>query len=152
MNTQAIARNMRPKLNQTKREESAMTTQDYETNELRIAIRDEERVVQSPLADRQEGLRDYVEMATQFPNELAQRVQWMLEGNYGKGQQLMCERTTTRMNRAAQFAQAIAVWEFSTTRDMARKAWRKFTDAQKKLLDGAVNAVILQWDESRKEG
>jgi hypothetical protein len=143
---------MHNELNQTKREESAMTTQEYEDNELRIAIRDEERVVKSSLADRQAGLCDFIEMATQFPNELAHRVQWMLEGNYGKGQQLMCERATTRMNRAAQFVQMVAVFEFGTTRDMARKSWRKFPDESKKLLDSAVNAVIEQWNESRKEG
>jgi hypothetical protein len=80
---------MPPRLNRTNKEESAMTTQEYEDNELR---------------------------------------------------------------RAAQFVQMVAVFEFGTTRDMARKSWRKFPDESKKLLDSAVNAVIEQWDESRKEG
>ena len=126
------------------------TIQEYETNELRIAIRDEERIVKSPLAERQEGLASYVEIATKAPNRLAERIQWLLDGNYGKGQQLICERATKRSNRVALFSQLIAVYEFRTTRDMARKAWRKWTTGQKKSLDTEIGKVIAEWDKSRE--
>lgn len=116
----------------------------YEQNERSAAIRREQEIDRSPLADRKEGQANYLEAMRDRPELVAERIGWLLDGNYGYGPMMMAKQIvrSPRMNRRAALAMSIAVFEWMCPRRMAADAWNKLTPSQKQRLDAAVDVVI----------
>lgn len=120
------------------------TQAEYEQNELRAASRHEREIDQAPLNDRKEAQRRFFEVMWTQPGLVAERISWLLDGNYGWGAMKMAKQilASPRMNRRAALVQSIAVFEWMCPRRMAIDAWKKLAPAQKQLLDAAVDVVV----------
>ena len=117
---------------------------EYERNELAMARRHEQEIDRAPLSDRKEAQQSFFEAMRDDPGVVAERIGWLLDGNYGFGSMKMAQQVlaSPRMNRRAALVQSIAVSEWMCPRRMAIDAWKKLTPAQKQLLDAAVDVVI----------
>ena len=125
---------------------------EYEANERHRAYVDEQRINQAPLGDRKAARDAFHEAMAEDPATVAERISWMLDGNYGYGQMVMAKEAVAakRMNREALLTQMVGVFEWQCPRDMSRAAWTKLTPAQKKALSAAV-AVVIKHAESGEE-
>ena len=117
---------------------------EYEVRELNEAARREQEIDRSPLSERKEAQQSFLEAMRDDPGVVAERVSWLLDGNYGYGPMVLAKQVlqNTRINRRAIFTQSIAVFEWMCPRRMAVLAWKKLTPAQKSLLDQAIDVVI----------
>jgi hypothetical protein len=120
------------------------TQAEYERNELAMASRREREIDQQPLRDLKEAQQEFFEAMRDRPGVVAERISWLLDGNYGWGAMTQAKQVLAnpRLNRRAILTQSIAVHEWMCPRRMAVNAWKKLTPAQKLLLDAAVDIVI----------
>jgi len=125
---------------------------EYERNERTRAYNDEQRINRAPLGDRKAARDAFHEAMAEDPATVAERISWLLDGNYGYGQMQAAKEVVAnkRLNREAILTQLVAVHEWQCPRDMARAAWTKLTPAQKKALSAAV-AVVVQHAEAGEE-
>lgn len=124
----------------------------YENREIQSAIAQEREVEGASLADRKEGQKEYHDTIANRPEVIAERVGWLLDGNYGMGWMLRAQQATTRMNRPALFCQMIAILDFRCPSRMATDAWKKLSAAQKARLQREVEQVITEYDKERARG
>jgi hypothetical protein len=117
---------------------------EYERRELDEANQRLREVERAPLADRKEAAAGFFEAMRDHPELVAERVGWLLDGNYGYGQMLMAKRVLgrPRMNRSAALTHMVAAFEWSTPSLMAMAGWKKLTKAQQAALEKAVQAEI----------
>lgn len=125
---------------------------EYEQNERDWALANERRVDRAPLGDRKAARDAFHEAMAEDPATVAERISWMLAGNYGFGQMMVAKEAVAakRMNREALLTQMVGVFEWQCPRDMGRAAWTKLTPAQKRALSAAV-AVVVRHAESGEE-
>lgn len=116
---------------------------EYETRELTAAHRALAEVEHAPLATRKEAAVEFAD-ALRSPWLVAERIGWLLDGNYGYGQMLMAQRIVKapRMNRVAALTQLVAAFEWQCPPRMATAAWKKLTKTEQGLLDQAVKKAI----------
>ena len=90
-------------------------------------------------------------MATD-PATVAERISWLIDGNYGYGQMQMARQVVAspRTNREAALTQLVAVYEWQCPRRMSVEAWKKLSTAQKKALSAAVAVVISEAERSEE--
>lgn len=119
---------------------------DYDL-QARIEFNRQIRQVESaPLAERQEARKDWTE-ALQDPALIAERVSWLLDGNYGFGAHIAAQEVAgnKRMNRPAWMGITIAALEWNCPSNFARAAWNKITTAQQEAITAAIQAEINQF-------
>ena len=56
---------------------------DYETREIMRYHKDIHEVEQSSKQSRLDGYRELLEVCSGFPETVAERIEWLLDGNYG---------------------------------------------------------------------
>lgn len=104
------------------------------------------RVESAPLTERQEARADWQE-ALKDPALVCERIEWLLDGNYGYGSYE--EATTTihnkRMNRPAWLGQVIAALEWQCPNNFARQAWNKLTTDEQENITAMINKVIEKY-------
>lgn len=124
---------------------------EYERREFQEANRRLSEVERAPLADRKEAAAEFFEAMRDHPDLVAERVGWLLGGNYGYGQMQMAKRVlgSPRMNRVAALTQMVAAFEWSAPGAMTRAALKKLTKGQQAALDRAVREAIA--DAEREE-
>jgi len=117
---------------------------EYERRELQEAQQRLTEVERAPLADRKEAAAEFFEMMRDHPEIVAERVGWLLDGNYGYGQMLKAKQIlgSPRMNRSAALTHMVAAYEWSTPNAMAIAGWKKLTKGQQVALDKAVQGAI----------
>jgi hypothetical protein len=123
------------------------TEREYAAREKRMfraQIADTEK---QPLRDRQEARSEFREVMAQHPDRVAERIAWILEGNYGFGAYTEAREVVVnkRMNRAAWFVSMVGALDHSCPPEFTMGAWKTLTAAQKKNLDVAVMAVIEEY-------
>ena len=128
-----------------------MNNTEYESTERTRFWRQIADVERAPLAERKAGRADWAE-AMQHPDTMAERVRWLLAGNYGHGAYLIAhevrQNKRKRMNRAAAIGSYLAALDHYCPGDMARKAWNGLN----KTNQAAVNkAIIKALDDYKKE-
>ena len=118
--------------------------QQYETQEILRAQGEMERLKRAPLSDRKEAAQSFYETMRDDPATVAERLGWLFDGNYGKGQQLMAQQIlkSPRMNRAAALTNLVAAFDWQCPQDMVAAAWKKLTKPQQKMLDDVLQVVI----------
>jgi hypothetical protein len=121
-----------------------MTDQDYERNELRLAGKHMDEVNSASLSDRKDAAESFYAAMKDDPALVAERISWMLDGNYGKGAQLKAEQVlaSPRMNQAAALNMLVASFEWMCPGRMAAASWKRLTPVQKRELDEAISVVI----------
>lgn len=126
------------------------TQAQYESNELAMARRDEEGINAAPLLERKENQERFLDAMTIDPALVAERIGWLIDGNYGYGPMLLAKRivTSPRMNRVAALSQLICVFEWRCPRIMGVAAWKKLAVSQKAALKEAIDTVIAEAEKS----
>ncbi len=120
-----------------------MENKEYEYQE-RIRLNKQIRYIESaPIAERREARQDWTE-AMKDPANVANRIDWLLDGSYGYGSYIVAREvlTRTRMNRVAFFAQLLAALEYRCPANFARAAWNRLSENEQKAVNAAIGAVI----------
>jgi hypothetical protein len=117
---------------------------EYEQRELTLAHRQLDEIRRASLADRKEAQLAFFEAMRDTPKLVAERVGWLLDGNYGYGSMMMAKRVleSPRMNRVAALTQMIGAFEWQSPEDMTRQAWKRLTGNEKAALADAVGDAI----------
>lgn len=116
---------------------------DHDSRALQEAHQQVEACKRAPLAERKENAAHFLEVMREQPSLIAERIEWLIAGNYGYGQMLNAKRTlASRGNKEAQLNVQIACCEWSVPADLAIAAWKKLSAAEKKKLDAAIKKVI----------
>ena len=120
------------------------TQAQYEANELADARRKEEYVNRESLRDRKESQAHFHDLMAHDPALVAERIGWMVDGNYGFGPMLLAKQivASPRMNRVAALTQLVGVFEWSCPRVMSVATWKKLTKSQQRALESAIETVI----------
>lgn len=120
------------------------TEREYAEREKRMFRKQVADTEKQPLSDRQEARREFAEIMADYPDRVAERAEWILEGNYGFGAYTEAREVAVnrRMNRAAWFVSMVGALDHQCPPEFTMGAWKKLTAAQKKHLDTAVMAVI----------
>jgi predicted NAD-dependent protein-ADP-ribosyltransferase YbiA (DUF1768 family) len=118
--------------------------EEYERRELSEARQKLAEVEKAPLTDRKEAAAEFFEAMRDNPAIIAERVGWLLDGNYGYGAMKMAKQVlgSPRMNRSAALTHMIAAFEWQTPNAMAIAMWKKLTKGQQVALEKAVQAEI----------
>jgi hypothetical protein len=125
---------------------------EYESRMFREAAAREREVDRAPLSDRREAQREFLSAMATDPAVVAERIGWLVDGNYGYGEMQLARRVVAnpRMNRESALTQLVAVYEWQCPRRMAVEAWKKLTRPQKEELSEAVAVVVAEAE--REEG
>lgn len=117
---------------------------EYERRELSEAHKKIDELRRAPLAERKEAQAEFLKAMRDDPELVAERVGWLLDGNYGYGSMLLAKRVlgSPRMNRSAALTQMIGAFEWMTPDDMVRAAWKKLSAGEKAALETALQAAI----------
>jgi hypothetical protein len=117
---------------------------EYENRELSQANQQLREVEKAPLADRKEAAANFLAAMRDHPQLVADRIGWLLDGNYGYGAMQMAKRVlgSPRMNRSAALTHMVGAFEWSTPSAMARAGWNKLTKGQQAALERAVQGAI----------
>jgi hypothetical protein len=121
----------------------------HDNNEIRRHLNAIEEIEKAPLADRQAARAEW-HAACQDPTLVAQRLGWLLDGNYGYGSYLAARSMASlvgRTNRAAGLSHMIAALEWRCSAAFAREVYvKRLTDVERTALDAAVAQVLADYD------
>ena len=125
----------------------------YEQREIREANAQITAAAHAPLQDRKEAQQAFFEAMRDQPDVVADRIGWLLDGNYGYGSMLLARRVlgSRRMNRPATLTQMIGVFEWQSPGDMTRAAWKKLSPGEKHVLQREVEKAILDAEASLED-
>ncbi len=129
--------------------------QEYDMNEYRRYEADLREIDHAPLADRKAACNELYEAMRDTPALVAERVGWLLDGNYGKGAYDMAWRVMAqgpRANKVASLTQMTGAMEWRCPARMVVQAWKKLTPGEKTALDHAVRAALKSAQEERDRG
>lgn len=128
-----------------------MTNAEYEQNEAMLLMKRLREVEQPPLKDRQDAAAEFLKDLSD-PVLIAERIDWLLVGNYGYGEMQQAKRVVaSRGNRAMHLTVLIAALEWQCPSRMAIAAWKKLTPPQQEALDKAVQKVIKKYTPKPKK-
>lgn len=116
--------------------------EEYEARERQEHLRLVWALRGAPLAERKAARAEYLEAMRNERDIIAERLQWLFQGAYGKGSQLEAERirANSRMNREAALGQLLAAVEWQCADSEARKAWAELTAEDQE----AVTAILAE--------
>jgi len=119
-----------------------------------VAQRKLTEVEKAPLAERKEAAAEFFAAMRDNPDIVAERVGWLLDGNYGYSSMLMAKQIlgSPRMNRSAALTHMVGAFEWSSPGAMTVAAWKKLTKAQQAALERAVQAEIRSAETAEREG
>lgn len=120
------------------------TEAQYLAREADRLYRQLQEVENAPLQDRREARAEYAQALGDIPL-LIQRLEWLLEGCYGKGAHVQAWRIvngTTRSNKPAQLALLLAALEWQCPRAFAVDAWKTYTNDRQAEITKAIEATI----------
>lgn len=122
-----------------------MPNQEYDNRSLTEAYHHMQRVENAPLSDRKEAQAEFLDAMKTEPDLIAERLGWLFDGNYGRGEQMKAIQILgmkANANKVASLNQLIGAYEWSCPPAMSVAAWKKLTAAEKDLLDRAIKIVI----------
>lgn len=145
------AREARERASSSPRSAGIPSQAEYERRELSEARKRIQEIERASLADRKEAAAEFLGAMQAYPQLVAERVGWLLAGNYGYGPMLLAKRIlgSPRMNRSAALTQLAGAFEWQSPEAMTRASWKKLTRAQQAALERAVQGAIR--DAEREE-
>lgn len=116
----------------------------YASRTLGEAHQHAQEVEKAPLDERKEARDAFYEVMAEDPALVAERISWIIDGNYGHGEMLKAKQViaSPRMNRRAALTHLVGMYEWKCPGNFAIDAWKKLTAQQKAALDAAVDVVI----------
>jgi len=126
---------------------------EYEQREIRAAQAQRAAVQRAPLRDRKEAQLAFFEAMRDDPALVAERLGWLLDGNYGYGAMMLAQTVLRqpRMNRQAALTQMIGVYEWQCPEDMTRAAWKRLSPGEAAALGREVRVAISDAEEALDE-
>lgn len=123
-----------------------MSDREYEAREAQEFHKQLREVEKAPLADRKEAAAEYLDAMKNDPSRVAERISWLIDGNYGYGAMKAAERVlrSPRMNRGAALSIMVAALDWQCPQRAATAAWKKLTKAQRDALDEAIKTEIAE--------
>src|SRR6185369_2554225 len=121
-----------------------MNNPEYEQNEARLLAAQIREVELAPLADRRDARNGWHEAIKTFPDLVAERVSWIINGSYGYGACIAAKRIvdSPRMNQADALSQLVAALEWNCPSAFAREAFLSLSNAEQKRINDAIKAEI----------
>ena len=121
---------------------SIPTQAQYEAREAAEFRRQMTAAEKGPLAERREAAARFAE-ALRDPALIAERIGWLLAGNYGHGAMVAAKRAATgRGNKAAALTQMVCAIEWMCPVKLGIAEWKRLTASEKRKLDAAVKRAI----------
>lgn len=105
-----------------------------------------QEIERAPLADRREARTEWAE-ALKTPALIRERVEWLLDGCYGKGAYDRAHEIrngSARMNKTAQLGQLIAALEWQCPSAFAREAWNGLAFEEQLAVTEAIQEAMKQ--------
>lgn len=121
--------------------------QNYVSRMVAEALERGRALDRAPLAERKEACAELTDAMANRPAIVAERLDWLLAGHYGRGEYeraWMALGAGGRSNREANLMQLVAMYEWSCPSAMTRKAWKDLTTAQKGALSSALVEVMAR--------
>lgn len=117
---------------------------EYENRSLHEANRHLTQIESAPLSERKEAQAEFLEVIKNDPALLAERLSWLIDGNYGYGEMMKAKQiiASPRVNREAALTQLVAAYEWQCPPAMAVAAWKKLDATEKRMLSSAIEVVI----------
>jgi hypothetical protein len=116
---------------------------EYESREIATFHADLKRVEKAPLNERKEDAKEFAEAMASDPALVAERIGWLLDGNYGYGSYVKSrEVVRSKMNAPAWLTQVIGALEWRSPFAMTRANWNKLSSHQKAELARHVEQEI----------
>lgn len=121
--------------------------QEYENREAREFQRQLSEAEKNP--DKRADAERFREALASDPALVAERVGWLIAGNYGYGAMQAAKRVLgqKRMNRAAWLVQVTGAVEWSVPPRLVAAAWKKLSGPQKEALVRAVEREVRLSEE-----
>jgi hypothetical protein len=133
---------------------SAIPSQaEYERNEQAMARKRIDALRRAPLADRKEAQAELLEAMRDDPDQVAERIAWLLDGTLGAGEQMLARRVlgNPRMNRSAALTQMVGAFNWQSPEDMTSAAWKKLSKKEQAALERAVQGAIKSAERKGRE-
>lgn len=88
--------------------------------------------------------QEFLDAMAKDPDVIRQRIEWLLEGHYGKGAYDVAHEVVAnkRMNREAWLTHTVGAIEWDVPQHIASSTWKKLTEKQKKSLDASVRRAM----------
>lgn len=122
------------------------TEQEYSHTEYMAAMGRLAQATKQSLADRKEAQSTWLEALIRYPEQIANKIDWLIEGHYGYGEMLVARNVLSnprnRSGKVAQLAQLIACYEWGCDDRSARAAFKKLTPEQQAQVNALIQAVI----------
>jgi len=120
-----------------------------DAREIQVYFKQVEEINKAPLSERKKAAAEYGKYMREFPKTVAERVQWLLVGNFGYGSYVKARQIAVSkgMNRVAVLANMTAELEWQCPAKMASDEWKKLTPAQQHAVNTAVAKEIQNWEE-----
>lgn len=120
-----------------------MNESHYKIAEMEHLYRQLKKVEDAPLFDRREA-RKHLLAAMHYTPLIAERIEWVLTGNYGYGamNRMQSIAHATRGNRAAQAIQLIGALEWLCPAAFTAQTWKKLSMPEQLELNVAVLTVL----------
>ena len=121
------------------------TQAQYEAREAQAFHVDLERARKGTRHEKRDAMQEYYLSMKREPELIAERVRWLLDGNYGYGAMKAAWKIvglSERANKHAQLGNIIAALDWNCPREYAARAWVKLTSAEKEKLRRAIVDVM----------
>jgi len=121
------------------------TQQEHEHREALLFRKEMAASEKGSLAERREAAAEFYEAMALDPKLVAERIGWLIDGNYGYGSYKATERVlASRMNKEAWLVQTIGALEWQVPPRMTVQIWKKLTAAQRERLHRAIVKEIAR--------
>lgn len=118
---------------------------EYEMREARMYHAQVAEIEKAPLHERKAAAVEFHDAMRTEPSLVAERIGWLIDGNYGKGSYDAAKRVlamSARANKVATLTQMIAQLEWQCPARMAAAMWKKLSASEKAQLDQDVKGAI----------
>ena len=129
-----------------------MTTDTaYDKREIQSHYVNIDATESAPLWDRQAARDEWLHDMRTDPQLIADRIGWLLGGNYGYGSYLISRQIADnkRLNREAALSQMIAALEWRCPARFAARAWNKLTPDQQQELSKRIQTELDDYEIER---
>lgn len=121
------------------------TQAQYEQNEADKFNKQMMGYERAPLADRQEGRKDFLAMMQDSPAVIGERIGWLLAGNYGFGAMQAAKAIASAsdwLNKGASLCLMIGSLDCGCPASFGRQAWKGLSIEQRVILAKAVSKAL----------
>ena len=119
----------------------------YESSEYSRMFREIKEIESTPLSDRKEARKSFLEAMQESPEVVAERLSWLFNGSYGWAEQQKALEIVKnkRCNQLAGLNLMIAEEEWMCPRRLAASAYNSLSDSEKVRLNELIQKEIDEY-------